>query len=329
LDDAPPDPDEERQAEEDFWERMSGCQVSSRRVQKLTNTQSPAAKEFYARPPDTFQGYDTMWVSAIENPCFKSLKGTFRNYGIEFADNFGDWQDTQVEIDSLKFSVEDLASFKARRVYEATGLPCIASRSSFEVEPIPPVPSPGGPGAPPPPGGKAAAAKGVTNPRVLSGYKINDIAMHVDYLCDALRPVSEPTRVTRITSCLCYYDGETEIFEHGVVDVDIHFASSFRTFIPMAAAINNLMKTCQYTFGLEFQSFAKKRFEDAIAGGSSGSSIGRASVKLRDRVLKDGRILPNEIIDVSDFMDSQVDVNLMDECAKELVRNRYYFLCIE
>ena len=54
--------------------------------------------------------------------------------------------------------------------------------------------------------------------------------------------------------------------------------------------------------------------EDALGG-----SVGSASLKLRDRVLKDGKVLPNSIIDVSKFMDSQVDVNLMDDCAKELV----------
>jgi hypothetical protein len=50
-----------------------------------------------------------------------------------------------------------------------------------------------------------------------------------------------------------------------------------------------------------------------------GGSLGSASLKLRDRVLKDGKVLPNSIIDVSTFMDAQVDVNLMDDCAKELV----------
>ena len=38
--------------------------------------------------------------------------------------------------------------------------------------------------------------------------------------------------------------------------------------------------------------------------------------------MKEGRVLPNEIIDVSAFMDSMVDVALMDECAKEL-SNRF------
>jgi xanthine phosphoribosyltransferase len=36
--------------------------------------------------------------------------------------------------------------------------------------------------------------------------------------------------------------------------------------------------------------------------------------------LKDGRVLPNNIVDVSKFMDSMIDVNLMDECANELAQ---------
>ena len=80
--------------------------------------------------PNELEGYDTMWVSAIDNACLNNLVGTFRNYGIQFADNFGDWQDGRVE-DGIDYSIEDICSYKARQVYEATGLPCIASRTSL------------------------------------------------------------------------------------------------------------------------------------------------------------------------------------------------------
>jgi xanthine phosphoribosyltransferase len=97
-----------------------------------------------------------------------------------------------------------------------------------------------------------------------------------------------------------------------VCDVDIVFANSMRTFIPVAQAINEMINTLELTFGLEYQAWLKTRIEEANSGFSG------ASMKLRDRVLKDGRVLPNDIVDVSDFMDSQVDVNLMDECARDL-----------
>lgn len=49
-----------------------------------------------------------------------------------------------------------------------------------------------------------------------------------------------------------------------------------------------------------------------------GGSMSEVGIKLRDRVLKEAKVLPNNIVDVSSFMDAYVDVDLMDECAKDL-----------
>jgi xanthine phosphoribosyltransferase len=304
-DDDEDDKSEMEREKAEFEARLAKLRISSRRL--AAAQKSPKAPAFFAQEPDALEGYDRLWVAAIDNVCFKNLVGIFRNYGIQFADNFGDWQDNCVE-DGLS-SIEDIASYKARQVYKVTGLPCIASRTSFEVEPVPNL-NPGGGG----PGGSANGGRQVmnANPRVVSGYQFNDIGNHVDYICDALRPLSEPSRVTRMKTCLCYYDGEMEIYDYGVCDVDIVFANSMRTFIPVAQAINEMINTLELTFGLEYQAWLKTRIEEANSGFSG------ASMKLRDRVLKDGRVLPNDIVDVSDFMDSQVDVNLMDECARDL-----------
>ena len=293
--------EEAARLEAELMQRISKLRIKSKRLENARN--NPKAKAFFARPPDEVEGLDRMWASAMDNVCFKNLKGVFRDYGVEFADNFGDWQDGCVE-DGL-FSIEDVASFKARKVYEVTGLPCIASRTSFEIEPVATGLNN--------PGGRITSN---VNPRVASGYRFNDIGNHVDYCIEALKPVSEPTRVTRFRTCLCYYDGEMEVFDYGVLDCDIHFASSLRTFIPVAAAVNELCQTLQLTFGLEYQKWLKKRTSTASHG------YGDASIKLRDRVLKEAKVLPNDIVDVSEFMDSKIDVNLMDECAKELVSKR-------
>ena len=66
-----------------------------------------------------------MWVSAIDDACMPNLFGTFWNYSVEFARNFGDW-DNGSEKDSL-MSIEDITSCKVHKVYEVTGLPMIAS----------------------------------------------------------------------------------------------------------------------------------------------------------------------------------------------------------
>jgi xanthine phosphoribosyltransferase len=309
--DEPIDPIVVQRDELALAERMQNCMVTSRRLEKAQR--SMKAKEFFARGPNTNEGYERLWVAAVDNASYQSLVGTFRDYGVQFADNFGDFVD-QSAYDGL-YTIEDIAAWKARQVYKVTGLPVITSRTSFEVEPVPPAAISRFKDSKPSSTNRAVAASRVSNPKVLSGYKINDVAMHVDYLTEALRPLSEPNRVTRFTTCLCYYDGEMEIFEYGVCDVDIHFCNSMRTLIPIAQASYNMLETLKMTFDLEYQKFLRTRMDDALYG---SSRPGNASVKLRDRILKDGRVLPNDIIDVSKFMDSQVDVNLMDDCAKEL-----------
>jgi xanthine phosphoribosyltransferase len=118
--------------------------------------------------------------------------------------------------------------------------------------------------------------------------------------------------VTEFKTCLCFYDGEVEVYDYGVAEIDLVFSNSLRTFIPVAQAITEMVKTLELTFGLEYQKWYKEGADRTLKG------LGSASRKLRDRVLKEAKVLPNDIIDVSTFMDSMVDVELMDECAKEL-----------
>jgi xanthine phosphoribosyltransferase len=289
------DETEEEQDEEALESRLVNLTLFSRRLERARN--NPKAQAFFQRPPDATEGYDRMWVAAIDNACLKNLVGVFRNYGVQFADNFGDWQDGSLQ--DAMVSIEDVASFKARATYNVTGLPCIASRTSFEIEPVPEHML------------QNTNPRSIANsPRVISGYRFNDIGMHVDYMCESLREVSAPERVTRFKTCLCYYDGEMEIFDYGICDVDLIFANSLRTFIPVSQAINEMLKTLELSLGLEYQKWLSQRVSDFRDS--------KASRILRDRVLKDGRVLSNDIVDVSQFMDAMVDVELMDECGKEL-----------
>lgn len=283
--------------EEKHLQKLEEIKLHSPRLEKARK--SPKAKAFFARPPNEIEGFDVMWAAAIDNACIPNLYGSFRNLGVEFADNFGDWE---IGCEEDKFqSIEDIASYKARKVFQVTGLPTIASRTSFEIEPAR-VHNKNTP-----------MNRGFQNTKVTSGYRFNDVGEHVDYIVEALNLFSEPTRVTRFRSCFCFYDGEMEIFDYGELDCDIYFCNSMRTYIPMSSGISEIGKTLQLTFGFEFQGWLRKKVRDAMKGSDS-----RISIKLRDRVLKEAKVLPNDIIDVSAFMDSMVDVNLMDECAAEL-----------
>ena len=285
--------------EQKHLQKLSEIKLFSPRLEKARK--SHKAKAFFSRPPNKIEGFDLMWASAIDNACVPNLFGNFRNLGVEFADNFGDWENG---CESDKFqTIEDIASYKARKVYEVTGLPTIASRTSFEIEPAHVADK------------STPMNRGFQNSRVASGYRFNDVGDHVDYIVDALNLFSEPTRVTRFRSCFCFYDGEMELFDYGELDCDIYFCNSMRTYIPMSSGISEIGKTLQLTFGLEFQGWLRKKVREAMKGNDN-----RVSLKLRDRVLKEGQVLPNDIIDVSAFMDSMVDVNLMDECASELAK---------
>ena len=197
-----------------------------------------------------------------------------------------------------------------------TGLPCIASRTSFEVEPIRSEDleksnNDGGNL----PGKKAKQQQGQKSPRVVTGYRWNNIGEHVDHIVQALIPFSEPTRVTRYRSCVCFYDGDLEIFEYGECDCDLYFSGSMRTFISMSSAINSMIKSLELALDLQYQKWLQSKVNDAT---SAVTYMSDASIKLRDRVLKEAKVLPNDIIDVSSFMDAFVDVDLMDQCGKEL-----------
>ena len=293
------------QMEREFEERLSQLRIQSRRLEKARD--NPNARSFFQQEPDAVQGYDQMWASAVDNLSFNNLKGTFRPYGVQFADNFGDWEEEEYTNDD--FTIEEIASYKARQVYKVTGLPSVASRTSFEIEPVVPASQQQAqPGSPRP-----NANPAIVSPRVAMGYKFNDLGAHVDYMVEALKGVSEPNRVTRFTTCMCYYDGEIEMYDYGTLDCDIYFCNSMRAYIPIAAAITEMCKKLQLTLGLEFQKWLKYPADD------QSTTMTSAMVSLRDRVLKDGKVLPNDIIDVSAFMDSMVDVNLMDDCARALV----------
>lgn len=304
----------EQEAEEDEAEYVKSLASIGMHSPRLDNAAvNPKAEAYFRREPDQLQGFDTMWVSSIDTPCTENLFGIFSNYGVQFADNFDDWQE---EDDDQFRPIEDIASYKARKVFQVTGLPCIASRTSFEIEPIRPedMEKPVGTTDKPATAKKMKQNQSAKSPRVVSGYAFNNIGQHVDHMIQALLPYSEPTRKTRFRSVVCYYDGEMELFEFGELDCDIYFSGSMRTFIPMSSAINSMLKSLELALDLTYQSWLYSKANDSTAGGI----YSEASIKLRDRILKEGRVLPNDIVDVSSFMDAFVDVNLMDECAKHL-----------
>lgn len=291
--------EEEAEEERLFLKRLDSITIQSESFDTVVRNDH-LVTALKNRKPDYEEGLDRLWIGAVDEPSVHNLKGMFRPFGVEIAENFGDWGYGCSKKDQ-QHSIEDLASFKARQVHEATGLPCLSSQSSWEVEPSVSLPNNNNiPGI---------------SPRTLSGYRFNDIDDRIDMVVEALKPVSDPARKTKFRSCVCFYDGQMELYAYGEVEVDLVFCNSLKCYISLSSAITEISNVLQTTFDFEYQKWLKSKAHEAFVGYRG------ARVKLRDRVLKDGRVLPNDIIDVSKFMDSMVDVDLMGECGIELAQH--------
>ena len=69
-------------------QKLSEIRVGSHRLERAVG--NPKAEAFCLRKPNQIEGFYRMWVSAIDNVCVQNLVGSFRNYWIELACNFGD-----------------------------------------------------------------------------------------------------------------------------------------------------------------------------------------------------------------------------------------------
>jgi hypothetical protein len=99
----------------------------------------------------------------------------------------------------------------------------------------------------------------VAPPRVTSAYWFNDIGDHVESLVSGLLPHSHPDRICRFKTCVCYYDGEMEVFDYGAVDLAMKFVNCNKAFISVSHAITSIGKTLKDSFDWEYQGWMKKK----------------------------------------------------------------------
>ena len=101
--------------------------------------------------------------------------------------------------------------------------------------------------------------------------------------------------------------------DYGECDIDMCFSNSLRTCIPILLAIASLSNTLQVAYNLKYESWLHNNVNN-VNNILSSSIVGPATLRFRDRVLKDATVLSNtNIIDVSQF-------TLLDECAQELAK---------
>ena len=126
----------------------------------------------------------------------------FETLGVEFAANFDDYLESQ-DIDDLE--IREIAALKARELYRLTGLPAIAERTGFKVEPTK--------------RGAADIESGGTAQGKAAGYQFNSVGAQAEKLVAQLSMFGDEERYCSYTTVVCAFDGENTIYEQAEAQV--------------------------------------------------------------------------------------------------------------
>lgn len=281
----------------DFEENYTGLDkddflVSEKLVEYLKSKQTETQRQ-PEYPLDKSAILD-WWVAGVDSRKFKEIQNLYGNFGIFFLENFPDF--TENKRHEKKLSPRDKAIFKAKKLYSSIGVPAIADSLLFVIEP--------------------AGSQ---------GYQFEQLDANVDRLLEMLRTTSKPDRVTTFYSYVAYYDGERELVEEGVCEVDIYFAHTSHSSIAISTAFDNLMLRLRTELHLpayrpddELEgSYISGRAEASVSTTSPERALPGAAL-LADRLLREADLLQGSLIKVTAFLNHQVDVSLMESCGKDL-----------
>lgn len=238
------------------------------------------------------------WALSVSPRKGSELRNQYARVSILIERNFADFVPADGCQEAFKnATLDEIAMTKARAVYEATGLPAIAEMSDLAIDP--------------PESGSRI------NKSLQQGYYTRNVAEQADTMIDRVRPISDENRVTRFKCSVAYYDGEIEIIKNGSVDVAITFSSEQYATIATTAALDELYKELTRRLGLTFDDFERRRKSKEAVDQSEKKILVGASL-LKDRILRDGKMLREGILKVSSFLNHMVDADLMEACGEEL-----------
>lgn len=238
------------------------------------------------------------WTLAVTAQKALELSNQYSRVGILIEKNFPDFGPADGAEEAFAHaSLEDLSRAKARAVYAATGLPSVAETHDLAIDP--------------PESGSSI------NKTLQQGYYTRDMETEADVMIDRVRPISDEQRLTTFCSVVAYYDGEMEIVTHGSVTVAIVFSAARYCTIAIAQAFDDLYKTLSRKLGLKLYNPAKEQAHAEAASTEQSKKLVGAMM-LRERLLREGKLLEDGIVKVSSFLNHLVDVDLMEECGLEL-----------
>eukprot|EP00171_Calliarthron_tuberculosum_P016550 IDg16550t1 len=234
------------------------------------------------------------WTLSVLPRKAVELKNQYSRVGILIEHNFSDFEAAPGADDAFhRATLEDLSRAKARLVYNATGLPSLAETHDLAID--------------------APESGSKIHKTLQQGYYTRNVAAEGDIMIDRVRPISDENRATRFVSCVAYFDGEMEIVTHGTAVVSIAFSAARYATVATAAAFDDLYKMLTRRLGLQLFTPEQGRAQAAASDvGEAKKYVG--AIMLRERLMREGKLLDDGIVKVSSFLNHMVDVDLMEEC---------------
>jgi len=275
-----------------------------------------------------------VWVTGVYKGMAKHVESILAMSGVEVCANFDDWMDgAGVEFMELG----ELALYKARELSARTGLPAIAERTSLLIEASnrPSASLIGdGESSDSSSGRRLTNSAGVRKGQFFSRATDNpaaEKAIGQVGLTGRGSASKLDERAVTYDSAVAFVDLEQgiEMVEMATAEVALKLADRFKPLVPMGCAVDNLCRKLEARLdltlvdpeSLESQGLPELKETASEAASEAASGAGAGAVRrLKEAVLKTGRVLPNGIVDVSSFVTEEVDVDLMDACAAELAR---------
>lgn len=239
------------------------------------------------------------WALSVGEAKSFEMMNQYSRVGILMEHNFGDFVPPEGYQEIYEnASIEDISLLKAKVVHDATGLPCISETCDMTIDP--------------PESGSRI------NKSLQQGYYTRNIEEEADTMIERVLPISDENRLVRFYSVAVYYDGEHEIVKSKRVNVAMVFAEASKSVIATAGALDEMFIELSKKFGLNMAFPLSGASDGDNQKGSLKEKVFVGATLLRERILREGKVLGDGIIKVSSFMNHKVDTDLMNICGEEL-----------
>uniref|UniRef100_A0A7S1U7E7 Phosphoribosyltransferase domain-containing protein n=1 Tax=Phaeomonas parva TaxID=124430 RepID=A0A7S1U7E7_9STRA len=234
------------------------------------------------------------WVTAGPMAQKEMLRGNFENWGVDTLDNFEPacWR---IEGVRPTADLEQVAMAKAEALARTTGLPAVAAVNCVDIEPF-------------------GSRRNAVNAR----FRIIDNDESAGRFIEQLALTSRPGnghRAVMFETCIAFVDpnrGHVAV-DRGFCRSDVSCASGNMFSISTDLALQ--MLTAQIAALLRPEWYWEPPAWRTPADLASVTGLEPGAQRLQERLLRDGRVLESNIVDVSAFMDGFVDTNLVQDCG--------------